>query len=128
MILAGDPSLAMVMGVGASVSLAAHEVAKRRPAPLLQAKYDYPTHCEFGTTGSGSILDPRLLSGAALFGIGWGLLGICPGPSVVGLAGPFVAGSGPGVVWRFPVFVLASLVAMQAAERALPAEPAPAMI
>ena len=112
-----DPSLAFVMGSGVAVSLVAHQLAQRRmpDAPLLAAAYAYPVTCEFGTAGpgTGSILDAKLLLGAALFGIGWGTLGICPGPSVVGLALPLVGASAP---WRFPCFVAASVVGMELGE------------
>ena len=96
----------------------------------LQADADtfaYPIACEFGTDNNvkGKLLDPRLLAGSALFGLGWGALGICPGPSVVGLAIPLLGVTGTAA-WRFPVFVLASLVGMELAEVGLPPEPFPA--
>ena len=120
-----DPSLAMVMGAGATISLIAHQIALKSPKPLLAATWSYPPGCEFGTSGKGSVLDARLLIGAILFGIGWGFLGICPGPSIVGLASPLVGGDEPGPMFRFPLFVFMSLVGLLAAEACLPAEPMP---
>ena len=73
---AWDPSLALVMG-GA---LGTHAVLRRfvmsRPRPLLTARFSVPTRTD---------IDARLLCGAAIFGVGWGLGGFCPGPAVVAL-------------------------------------------
>jgi uncharacterized protein len=48
----------------------------RRPRPLLSPRYQRPT---------ARAIDRRLLAGAAIFGVGWGLAGLCPGPALVGL-------------------------------------------
>ena len=122
-----DPSLACVMGSGAAISLAAHQAAKARAGPLLADKFSYPVACEFGTDGkrAARLLDTKLLCGSVLFGIGWGALGICPGPSIVGLAGPLVGGEAYVAPWRFPVFVAASLLGMELADATLPASPMP---
>lgn len=73
---AWDPSLAMVM-VGA---LATHAFLSRvvlaRPRPLFSASFMVPTRTD---------IDARLLGGAAIFGVGWGLGGFCPGPALVSL-------------------------------------------
>lgn len=75
---AWDPSLAFVMG-GA---LGTHALLRRwiaaRPAPLLGASFALPTRTD---------IDGRLLGGAAIFGVGWGLAGFCPGPAIVAAAG-----------------------------------------
>ncbi len=75
---AWDPSLAFVMG-GA---LAAHALLRRwivaRPAPLLASSFAVPALTD---------IDGRLLSGAAIFGVGWGLAGFCPGPAIVAAGG-----------------------------------------
>ena len=75
---AWDPSLAFVM-LGAIV---AHALLLRpivaRHAPLLVPRFALPTRRD---------VDGRLLGGAALFGIGWGLAGFCPGPALTSLAG-----------------------------------------
>ena len=111
-----DPSLGFVMGAGATVSLAAHRLAARWPQPFLLDAYAYPITCEFGQDpllaakggGRGRRFDPSLLGGSLLFGCGWGMLGICPGPSIVGLAAPIVAAAqgdawAAGAPWRFPL-------------------------
>lgn len=69
---AWDPSLALVMGAALAVSALAYRVRGRAAS----------------TTATG--IDARLLTGAALFGLGWGLAGFCPGPAVAAL----VTGSG----------------------------------
>ena len=119
-----DPSLAFVMGAGATVSLAAHQLARRWPQPLLLDEYAYPTTCEFGADKEGRVArrcDPSLIGGSLVFGVGWGMLGICPGPSIVGLAVPLVAASqgdawAAGAPWRFPLFFVASLLGLLVGE------------
>jgi len=120
-----DPSLAFVMGSGATISLLAHALANRRALPLLAQSYAFPPACEFGTADRGPVVGARLNGGAALFGIGWGLLGICPGPAVVGLASPLVGGSAPGDPLRYPLFVVLMISGFTLAEQALPKQPAP---
>ena len=68
-----DPSLALVMVGAITASALGYMVAKRRGRPILAASLEIPTRRD---------LDWRLLTGAALFGIGWGLAGLCPGPAV----------------------------------------------
>ncbi len=72
-----DPSLAFVMAGALMVALPAFHFILRREGPLLTPKFSLPLRQE---------IDPRLLLGAALFGIGWGLVGLCPGPAVASLA------------------------------------------
>jgi uncharacterized membrane protein YedE/YeeE len=74
---AWDPSLAVVMAAALAVSVPGFMLAARRPRPLLAEQCFLP-----GKTG----IDPPLLIGAALFGVGWGLVGLCPGPALVSLA------------------------------------------
>lgn len=72
-----DPSLIFVMGGGVIVALIGFRIVRGRERPLLAAKFYLPMakHIDF-----------RLITGSAIFGIGWGLSGFCPGPAVAGLA------------------------------------------
>ncbi|MEO8154417.1 MAG: DUF6691 family protein [Rhizobacter sp.] len=71
-----DPSLALVMGGAVAVGLGAFAWARRRKLAWSGAPIDL---------ASPTRIDWRLLLGAALFGIGWGLAGFCPGPALVAL-------------------------------------------
>jgi len=103
-----DPSLAFVMGGAVAVAFAGYRLAWRNARPVLDDKFHLPE-----TTP----IDRRLLLGAAVFGIGWGLGGYCPGPAFTGLS--LLA---PGTI----VFVPAMLVGMWLARMAASAsEPAP---
>jgi uncharacterized membrane protein YedE/YeeE len=74
---AWDPTLAFVMG-GALIPMAvAWGVVRRWSRPLLASEFNLPA-----TTP----IDARLIGGAAIFGIGWGLAGLCPGPAIATLA------------------------------------------
>jgi uncharacterized membrane protein YedE/YeeE len=80
-----DPSLALVMGAGLAVNSVFFRIGLRRGTPLLGSAFSLPTTRD---------VDPRLLGGAALFGVGWGLGGLCPGPAVLSSvtgAAPIVA-------------------------------------
>ncbi len=72
-----DPTLAFVMGGALLVTITALRLVLRRPRPVLADEFDLPTKKE---------VDSRLLAGSAIFGIGWGLAGFCPGPAVTALA------------------------------------------
>lgn len=72
-----DPTLIFVMGGAIIVAFPAFRFAKRRARPVLEEKWSLPDRND---------IDPRLLFGAALFGIGWGLAGFCPGPGLAALA------------------------------------------
>lgn len=78
-----DPSLAFVMVGAITVYFVANRLVKKRSAPLVGSAFHLPTRRD---------IEPRLLVGAGLFGVGWGLAGYCPGPglSVLG-AGSFRA-------------------------------------
>jgi uncharacterized membrane protein YedE/YeeE len=90
-----DPSLAFVMGAALAVSALGYWIARRRGAPLLAGAFSIPTRRD---------LDPELLAGAALFGVGWGLGGFCPGPALAGL------GQGVAGVYLFVAAMLAGVV------------------
>lgn len=68
-----DPSLAFVMVGGIAVHLALYTWIVRRPAPLVEAAFHVPTRRD---------IDTKLVLGAAIFGVGWGLGGFCPGPAI----------------------------------------------
>jgi uncharacterized membrane protein YedE/YeeE len=89
-----DPSLAFVMGGAVAVSALGYVIAKRRGVPVLAPRLEIPTRRD---------LEPRLIGGAALFGIGWGLVGLCPGPALTALT------FGP---WQVFVFVAAMIAGM----------------
>ncbi|MDV2987819.1 UNVERIFIED_CONTAM: YeeE/YedE family protein [Methylobacteriaceae bacterium AG10] len=91
---AWDPSLAFVLGGAVGVSALGYRLKARRTRPWLAPRFEVPTPAR---------PDARLLGGAALFGVGWGLAGFCPGPAVAGL----VLGLPPVLL-----FVAAMLVGM----------------
>lgn len=68
-----DPSLAFVMAGAVLVSSLGYLLARRRGRAVLSPRLEIPTRRD---------LDPRLLTGAAIFGVGWGLVGLCPGPAL----------------------------------------------
>ncbi|MEK9679759.1 MAG: DUF6691 family protein [Rhodospirillaceae bacterium] len=72
-----DPSLAFVMGGALAVTVIAFRVILRQPHPVLDGEFRVPTSRD---------IDGRLMGGAALFGIGWGMIGLCPGPAIASLA------------------------------------------
>jgi uncharacterized membrane protein YedE/YeeE len=71
-----DPTLGFVMGGALLVAIPAFRPILRRPRPVLSDEFDLPTKKD---------VDFRLLAGSAIFGIGWGLAGLCPGPAVTAL-------------------------------------------
>ena len=94
-----DPTLAFVMGGALAVSAFGYFVARRQDNSWLGEPFAIPTRRD---------LDPKLFGGAALFGAGWGLVGLCPGPALANLSrgsveiGVFVAAVMAGVIgYRF---------------------------
>jgi uncharacterized membrane protein YedE/YeeE len=81
-----DPSLALVMAGALLVALAGYRAASRREQPICATTFSLPTRRD---------IDWRLLAGAALFGIGWGLVGYCPGPAIAGVT----LGSGKAAIF-----------------------------
>ena len=65
-----DPSLAFVMGGALAVTFIGYRVVFGRGAPMLETKFSLPT---------ASSIDMRLVGGSAVFGVGWGIAGFCPG-------------------------------------------------
>jgi uncharacterized protein len=91
-----DPSLALVMVGAVTASSIGYFLAKRRGVPVLAASLEIPTRRD---------LDSRLLGGAALFGVGWGLVGLCPGPALA------IVSLG---LWQAFLFVAAMIAGMSA--------------
>ena len=98
-----DPSLAFVMGGAIAVGLAAFAVARGRTVSLL----GLPMRLAVA-----SAIDVRLVVGSAVFGIGWGLAGFCPGPALVAL------GAGYGKAAVFVLAMLAGMALFELIERA----------
>jgi uncharacterized membrane protein YedE/YeeE len=91
---AWDPSLVFVLGGAVTVSGLGYRLSRRLSGPVLDARFDLPARRR---------IDAPLIVGAALFGIGWGLSGFCPGPAVAALS----TGAVPVLV-----FVAAMLIGM----------------
>lgn len=72
-----DPSLLFVMLGAVGVHIISYPLVRKRASPLLETKWHVPTRKD---------VTSRLILGSALFGIGWGLGGFCPGPGVTSLA------------------------------------------
>lgn len=89
-----DPSLAFVMGGALIPSAVAHIIRGRCSAPLLDSRFYVPVNTS---------IDRKLVTGAALFGLGWGLVGFCPGPAIAALS------TGR---WEAVLFAAAMLVGM----------------
>ena len=71
-----DPSLGLVMAGGILVNATGHYFVMKRHRPMLDTRFELPTS---------NHIDRPLLIGSAIFGIGWGLAGYCPGPVVASL-------------------------------------------
>lgn len=91
---AWDISLALVMGGGLIVAIVGVQLAKRQQTSWIGTSIDMP---------SKTVITKKLLIGAMLFGIGWGLVGICPGPGIV------LLGTGQ---WQAYVFIPAMIIGM----------------
>lgn len=89
-----DPSLALVLAAALITAIAGYRVVLRRRRPLFADAFQVPTRRD---------IDGRLVAGATLFGIGWGLVGYCPGPAIAAVT----LGSGKTVV-----FIAAMLAGM----------------
>ncbi len=89
-----DPSLALVMASALAVSIVAFRFTLRRHRPVLGDQFALPTAAE---------IDRKLIVGEAMFGVGWGLAGFCPGPALASLA----LGAP-----RAPIFVIAMVAGM----------------
>ncbi len=85
-----DPTLAFVMGGAIPVSAIGYLLVGKRGKPFFGERFLVPDNAQ---------IDKKLIGGAALFGIGWGIAGYCPGPAVAMLS----------LQWQEPVIFLGSL-------------------
>lgn len=99
---AWDPSLAFVMGGALAVYAVAYRLIRRRPLPLLGSHFVVSDRTD---------IPPRMLLGSALFGVGWGVSGFCPGPAVV------AGGSGMSQALVFLPAVAVGIVLFRLLER-----------
>ena len=97
-----DASLAFVMGGGVIIAAIGYQLVWKMRRPL----FDDAFHLPNATT-----IDPTLVVGPAIFGIGWGLVGFCPGPAITAL------GTG---TWQAVLFCAAMLVGMAVARAVKP--------
>lgn len=99
---AWDPSLALVMAGAIAVGLPAFTLARRRRETFLGLQMQLP---------QSRVIDRRLVGGSLLFGIGWGLAGLCPGPALV------VAGLGEVKALGFVAAMLAGMALFEVLDR-----------
>lgn len=97
-----DPSLALVMGGAVTVAFLGYRLVLSRPRPAFEPTFDIPTNRR---------IDSRLIGGSALFGIGWGIAGFCPGGAL-----PALGTLDPRVV-LFVIALIGGLLAARAAMR-----------
>jgi uncharacterized protein len=100
-----DPSLAFVMVSAIPVAAIGFAVARRLGTPLLDTAFRGPAATK---------VDRRLVLGSALFGLGWGLAGYCPGPALAAL------GLGHSGTWLFVAAMLAGMAAQELLQAILP--------
>lgn len=98
-----DPSLAFVMAGAIPVAALGFYFGRRRKAPVFAKTFQTPAQTR---------IDFRLIAGAALFGIGWGLVGFCPGPALAALQ------SGRHEVFIFVAAMIGGMVVFRFADRA----------
>ncbi|MBU2532244.1 MAG: YeeE/YedE family protein [Alphaproteobacteria bacterium] len=91
-----DPSLAFVMGGALITTLIGYRIVLKRSDPLFEPRFKLPVS---------SRVDARLLAGAAVFGVGWGIAGFCPGGAVPAI------GTGRSEVFVFFAGLLPGLIA-----------------
>lgn len=96
---AWDPTLMFVMGAAIIPSAIAYLFRRRMERPLMEGQFSIPEN---------RAPDRTLLAGAALFGIGWGLVGFCPGPAFAGLV------LGAWQPWLFVIAMFAGMLAHRA--------------
>lgn len=106
---AWDPSLALVMAGAVGVFGVAYRLALRKSRPVLAPSFDVP---------AARAIDRRLVAGALVFGVGWGLSGFCPGPALVS------ATFGEARVWAFVGAILVGMALVHGLDRSRVLPPA----
>lgn len=81
-----NPQLAFVLGAGLTVTVIGYRLTLKRQAPLFSQRFYLPEH---------KPVDARLIGGAVIFGLGWGIAGYCPGPALVAA----IAGGGDALIF-----------------------------
>ena len=89
-----DPSLLIVMGSALVTTFVGYRLVLTRPRPILESEFQIP---------SNTTIDKALLIGSGIFGIGWGLAGLCPGPGITAAA---LGGVAP---WAYIAAMLAGI-------------------
>ncbi len=102
-----DPSLAFVMGGALLVTAIGYRLVWRRNAPLFDSRFQVPTF---------TVIDRRLVGGSAIFGIGWGIAGFCPGAAIPAL------GTGR---WEVALFVVSVIAGIGIRRMVAPSQPLP---
>lgn len=90
-----DPSLILVMGGALVVTFIGYRIVLARQAPLCETRFSLPTS---------RAIDRKLIGGSALFGVGWGITGFCPGGAIPAL------GTGTPAVFVFITAMIAGLL------------------
>ena len=98
-----DPTLAFVMGGAVLVMAVAWQLRARMLRPVFGEKFSLPDRKD---------LDARLIAGSILFGIGWGIAGLCPGPAIASLA------LSPAAALPFVIAMLAGMLFQEIVTRA----------
>lgn len=101
-----DPSLIFVMAGAVLVTFIGYRLVLSRPKPMLAPRFFLPAAKD---------IDARLIGGAALFGVGWGLSGFCPGPAITSL--PLLA---KGTLAFVPAMLAGLAIARLAGREAAP--------
>ena len=91
---AWDPTLAFVLGAALLPSALAYVLVRRMKRPIMADEFCTPQD---------RTIDRRLIGGAGLFGVGWGLVGLCPGPALAGMV------YGKWESWLFVVAMIAGM-------------------
>jgi uncharacterized membrane protein YedE/YeeE len=103
-----DPSLLVVMAAALAVSFVGYRIVLARRAPLFEPAFQLPKK---------TAIDRPLLAGSALFGVGWGLAGLCPGPAIAA-----ISSARPEIF----AFLAAMLIGMLARDGVRAPQPGPA--